>query len=191
MNKSNSGLRKIVVASVMSAISIIMGITHLGFIPWFSGASLTIMHVPVIIGAILEGPIVGMITGLIFGVFSLIQASIGSTGPIDPYFTNPLISVAPRILIGLATWGAYRLFQGKFEGVAVVVSAIVGSYVNSILVLSALAVFGAIPWAVILGVLAGNSVAEAAAAAIISTAVILAWKGIDRRSGSSLEALEE
>ncbi|MDY6868152.1 MAG: ECF transporter S component, partial [Chloroflexota bacterium] len=58
--------RRIVIAGVMSAISIFLGITHLGFIPWFSGASLTIMQVPVIIGAVLEGPLVGLIIGLFF-----------------------------------------------------------------------------------------------------------------------------
>ena len=35
------------------------------------------MHVPVIIGAVLEGPIVGLVIGFIFGLFSLIQAAIG------------------------------------------------------------------------------------------------------------------
>jgi len=32
----------------------------LGFIPRFGGISLTIMHVPVIIGAVLEEPVVGL-----------------------------------------------------------------------------------------------------------------------------------
>ncbi len=55
----NDRIRKIVVTGVMGAIFNLLGITHWGFIPWFSGASLTIMHVPVIIGAVLEGPVVG------------------------------------------------------------------------------------------------------------------------------------
>jgi len=52
--------RKIVVTGVLGAIAILLGLTHWGFIPWFGwDVSLTIMHVPVIIGAILEGPVVG------------------------------------------------------------------------------------------------------------------------------------
>jgi uncharacterized membrane protein len=46
--------RKLVITGVMGAITILLGVTHWGFIPWFGGISLTIMHVPVIIAAILE-----------------------------------------------------------------------------------------------------------------------------------------
>ena len=94
--------RKIVLAGAMGAISIFLGATHLGFIPWFAGAALTIMHVPVIIGAVLEGPLVGLLIGLIFGAFSLLQGAIAPTGPTDVWFTNPLISILPRIFIGPA-----------------------------------------------------------------------------------------
>ncbi len=83
--------RKIVIAGVMSAIAIFLGATRLGFIPWFTGTSITIMAIPVIIGAVLEGPVVGMATGLLFGLFSLLQAAIAPTGPGDVIFTNPLI----------------------------------------------------------------------------------------------------
>src|SRR3972149_5222017 len=96
--------RKIVVTGVLGAIAVLLGLTRLGFIPWFTGASLTIMHVPVIIGAVLEGPLVGAGIGLIFGIFSMIQAAVAPTGPADAWFTNPIISVLPRILIGPVAW---------------------------------------------------------------------------------------
>ena len=92
--------RKIVVAGVMSAIAILLGATHWGFIPWFGGVSITIMHLPVIIGAVLEGPIVGLIIGFLFGLFSLIQGAIAPTGPADVWFVNPLLSILPRLFIG-------------------------------------------------------------------------------------------
>ncbi|HEX7434480.1 MAG TPA: ECF transporter S component, partial [Anaerolineaceae bacterium] len=96
--------RKIVVAGIMAAISCFLGLTHWGFIPWFGGVSLTIMQVPVIIGAVLEGPLVGAIIGLIFGVFSMLQAAIAPNGPTDVWFTNPLLSVLPRLAIGPLAW---------------------------------------------------------------------------------------
>jgi len=99
--------RRIVITGVLSAISIFLGMTRLGFIPWISGASLTIMQVPVIIGAILEGPVVGMVIGLVFGVFSLIQAAVAPTGPTDVWFTNPLLSILPRLFIGPMAWLVY------------------------------------------------------------------------------------
>jgi uncharacterized membrane protein len=51
----SSTTRKIVIAGVMGAISIFLGASHLGFVPWLAGAALTFMHVPVIIGAVLRG----------------------------------------------------------------------------------------------------------------------------------------
>ncbi len=117
---SQDRTRKIVVTGVLGAISIFLGVTHWGFLPWFSGASITIMTVPVIIGAVLEGPWVGVGVGLIFGLFSLIQASVAPTGPVDVWFTNPLLSVLPRLFIGpvcLAGLGrAQALAGGRTDG---------------------------------------------------------------------------
>ncbi len=90
---SSERTRKVVVAGVLGAISALLGWTRLGFIPWFSGASLTIMHVPAIIGAVLEGPWVGAAIGLIFGGFSMLQAAIAPNGPTDVWFTNPILAI--------------------------------------------------------------------------------------------------
>jgi len=184
MSDSNR-TRKIVITAVMAAVSIVLGATRLGFIPWFSGASLTIMHVPVIIGAILEGPVVGMIIGMIFGVFSLIQAAISPTGPVDVFFVNPLISVLPRIFIGLTTWLVFRAFRGKHLAVSTVLAAITGSLTNTILVLGALGIAGALPWTLIIGIIVANGLAEAGAAAVICAAVVLTWKSAGSRGKKS------
>jgi uncharacterized membrane protein len=103
--------RQIVITGALGAISILLGVTKLGFIPFFLGTSITIMHVPVIVGAILEGPWVGTVIGLIFGIFSLVWAYIGPNGPGDVYFQNILISVLPRLFIGLMAYLAYRLVR--------------------------------------------------------------------------------
>jgi uncharacterized membrane protein len=103
--------RQIVVAGALGAISILLGVTKLGFIPFVLGTSITIMHVPVIVGAILEGPWVGTAIGLIFGIFSLIWAYIGPNGPGDIYFQNPLISILPRLFIGLSAYMVFRALR--------------------------------------------------------------------------------
>ena len=60
--------RKITVAAILGALVIVMGITNLGMIPIPTMAGrATIMHIPVILGSLLEGPLVGALTGLIFG----------------------------------------------------------------------------------------------------------------------------
>jgi uncharacterized membrane protein len=103
--------RQIVIAGALSAISIVLGVTKLGFIPFVLGTSITILQVPVIIGAVLEGPLVGTIIGLIFGIFSLIWAYIGPNGPGDVFFQNALISIVPRLFIGLFAYLVYRALR--------------------------------------------------------------------------------
>lgn len=183
----NPSTRRIVIAGVMSAISIFLGITHLGFLPWFGGAALTIMHVPVIIGAILEGPGVGVVIGLIFGVFSLIQAAIAPTGPTDVWFTNPVISVLPRLFIGpVAAW-VYGALRRANEPFAMTVSGIAGSLTNTVLVLGVLGLYRYLPWSLIGTLAVINGIPEAVAAAIITVAVVAAWKRVEHgRPGSTI-----
>jgi uncharacterized membrane protein len=177
--------RKIVIAGILSAISIFLGLTRWGFIPWFAGASLTIMHVPVIIGAVLEGPVVGLFIGLIFGVFSIIQATTG--GVVDVIFSNPIIAVVPRLFIGPLAWLVWRALERKPLW-GMLGAGIVGSLTNSILVLGAIGLFGLVSWEVIAGIFVANSIAEAALSAILTVAVVAAWKQIEvgRRKGSNL-----
>ena len=181
----NVPVRKIVIAGVMSAIAILLGVTRWGFLPWFAGASITIMHVPVIIGAVLEGPIVGAVIGLLFGIFSLIQAA-APNAQMDPMFANPLISILPRLFIGPAAWLVYRAFK-KYQVPALILAGVVGSLTNTVLVLGMIGLLGYYPWAALMPVAVANGLPEAVVAAIIVLAVVAAWLGIERgRKGSRL-----
>jgi uncharacterized membrane protein len=177
----------------MSAIAILLGATRWGFLPWFGAASITIMHVPVIIGAVLEGPIVGLGIGFLFGLFSLIQAAIAPIGPADVWFVNPLLSILPRLFIGPLAWLAYRAsvrvraLEKVNQILALVVAGVVGSLTNTALVLGMIGVLGHLPWAALPPIAAVNGIPEAAVAAIITLAVVAAWKGIQRgRKGADL-----
>jgi len=183
---SSSRTRKIVITGVLSAISILLGVTRWGFIPWFSGASLTIMHVPVIIGAVLEGPVVGGFIGFIFGVFSMIQAAVAPNGPTDVPFTNPLISVLPRLFIGPVAWLVWRALR-RWPVPGLLAAGIAGSLTNTVLVLGMFGVRGLAPWALILTVGVTNGLPEIALSAILVLAVVAAWRQIDTgRKGSDL-----
>lgn len=182
---SNPLTRKIVVAGVLSAISVLLGATHWGFIPWLAGAALTIMHVPAIIGAVLEGPVVGLVIGFIFGLFSLIQGAIAPTGPTDVWFTNPLLSIVPRLAIGPVAWLVYRALQKVNEPLALIISGIAGSLTNTVLVLGVIGLLGYVAWPLIGTIAVTNGLPEAALAAIITAAVVAAWKGIGKRRGGS------
>jgi len=179
--------RQIAIAGVLSAISIFLGVTRLGFIPFFAGASITIMHIPVILGAILEGPLVGTIIGAIFGIFSLVQAAIAPTGVVDPAFQDPLVSVLPRLFIGVVTWAVYRAVRPVNELLALALAAAAGTLTNTVLVLGMLALRQYYAPAILWTVGITNAPFEVAAAIIISIAVITAWKRIEfGRKGADL-----
>lgn len=180
-------IRKIVITGVLGAIAALLGWTRLGFITWFSGTSLTIMHVPVIIGAVLEGPVVGVAVGLIFGLFSMFQATVAPGGPGDVIFTNPLVAVLPRLFIGPAAWLAWLAFK-RWPAAGLVAAGVVGSFTNTILVLGMIGLLGYAPWAVVLPLIPANGVLEAAASALITVAVVAAWLRIEvgRRKGANL-----
>lgn len=105
-SKKSFDIRKLTIIGVLGAISIVLGMTPLGFIP-VGPTRATIMHIPVIIGAIIEGPIVGALVGLIFGLFSIYQAITAPT-PVSFVFLNPIVSVLPRILIGITAYYTYK-----------------------------------------------------------------------------------
>ena len=107
--RSAFDVRKLAIIGVLGAISAVLGMTPLGFIP-VGPTRATIMHIPVIIGAIMEGPIVGGLVGLIFGLFSIFQAVTNPT-PVSFVFYNPLVSVLPRVLIGIFTFYSYDFLR--------------------------------------------------------------------------------
>ncbi|MCC3866065.1 ECF transporter S component [Terrisporobacter petrolearius] len=125
-------VRKMTIIGVLSAISIMMSmLPFIGYIP-IGPIKATIMHIPVIIGAIIEGPLVGATIGLIFGLTSLWNA-ITQPVLLSPLFINPLVSVLPRILIGIV---AYYVYQGVYKLSKKVyasgfVAGIIGSIANT------------------------------------------------------------
>ena len=133
--RKNINVRKMSIISVLSAISIMLSMTPLGFIP-IGPTNATIMHIPVIIGAIVEGPAVGMTVGLIFGLTSLIR---NLTMPTITSFTfiNPLVSVLPRVLIGVVAYYVYQITIKitKNSFISGWITGFIGSLVNTIGVL--------------------------------------------------------
>ena len=178
------GTRQIAVVGMLSAVSIILGASGYGFIP-LPTIKLTIMHIPVIIGAIVEGPLVGAMIGLIFGLFSIFQ-NITAPALLSFALINPLVSVLPRILIGITSFYAYKLTPGKFEALKIGVGAAVGSLTNTIGVLGMIYLLYSSQYAqakkigieavlnTILTIAAGNGIPEAIGAVAITVPVVLA-----------------
>lgn len=180
-------VRRMTVIGVLSAISIMMSmLPFIGYIP-IGPIKATIMHIPVIIGAIIEGPVVGATIGLIFGLTSLWNA-ITQPVLLSPLFINPLVSVLPRILIGII---AYYVYQGVYKISKKVyasgfVAGIIGSIINTAGVLGMIYILyadkyldlmgqqGASASKLLFGVVLTSGVPEALVAGLIVSAVSVA-----------------
>ncbi|MEJ7843270.1 MAG: ECF transporter S component [Rubrobacter sp.] len=158
-------VRQIVIAGILGGIAIFLGATRLGFIPVPNLAgNATILHVPVILGGALEGPVVGTIVGLIFGVFSFIQAEV-------PFFRNPLVSILPRLLIGVVAWAAFVGLKNVSIDLASAVSGVLGSLTNTVGVLGMAVLLGYLPLAAVVPIVP-QALAEAALAAVVTVVVV-------------------
>lgn len=175
---------------MLSAICMVLGLTGFGFIP-LPGAKATIMHIPVIVGSIIGGPIVGMTIGLIFGIFSIIQ-NITAPNLLSFAFINPLVSVLPRVLIGFTSYYVYKLSFIKNHNIRIGLATVVGSLTNTFGVLTMIYILYAVKFATakgidpsiaaktIYGIAIINGVPEAIIAVIITIPVILAIKKIKK-----------
>jgi len=172
-------VRKVVISGVLGAIAILLGVTRLGFIPVPTAAgNATIMHVPAILGGIMEGWVVGAVIGAIFGIFSFLNATV-------PLFKDPLVAILPRIFIGITAYFTYAALAKKNEYLALILAAAVGTLTNTILVLGMAVIRGYMALPVAISVAAVNGIPEVIVAAIVVVAVIVAWKRIETGTGKS------
>ncbi|AGK97260.1 ECF transporter S component [Clostridium pasteurianum] len=185
------GVRQLTVVGMLSGISIMLGITGWGYIK-LPILQATIMHVPVIIGAIIEGPMVGMCIGLIFGISSIIQ-NIMTPSLLSFALINPLVSVLPRILIALTSYYAYKFTIGNNKALKIGIGAAIGSVTNTVGVLGMIYLLYIKEYAihmkisaaaankVILGIAIANGIPEMIAAICITVPIVLAVTRIRKR----------
>jgi uncharacterized membrane protein len=158
-------VRQIVIAGILGGIAIFLGYTRLGFIPVPNLAgNATIMHVPAILGGALEGPVVGTIVGAIFGIFSFIQAEV-------PFFRDPLVSILPRLFIGVVAWAVFASLRNWSIDVAAAAAGVLGSMTNTIGVLGMAVLLGYLPLAAVVPIIP-QAIAEAILAAVVTVVVV-------------------
>jgi uncharacterized membrane protein len=158
-------VRQIVIAGILGGIAIFLGATQLGFIPVpnLSGNA-TIMHVPAILGGALEGPVVGTIAGGIFGIFSFVQAEV-------PFFRNPLVSILPRLFIGIVAWIVFVSLRNRSVDLAAAAAGVLGSFANTVGVVGMAVLLGYLPLAAVVPILP-QAIAEAVIAAVVTVVVV-------------------
>jgi uncharacterized membrane protein len=159
--------RKIVVAGVLAAISVLLGFTGLGYIPVPNvTGSATIMGVPAYIGGVLEGWPVGLIVGAIFGLSSFVGAT-------TPLFKDPIVAILPRLFVGVTPYLVYRGVRRFGEVVAFGIAGGVGSATNTVLVVAAIVLRHYATLAQMLTVIP-QAVGELVLSVILTTAVCAA-----------------
>lgn len=111
MNKKNFSTKYLVEMALLVAIILIMAFTPIGYIRT-GGLEITLIVVPVAVGAVTLGPAAGAILGAVFGITSFIQCfGMSAFGAmllsINPFLTF-LVCVPTRILMGWLTGLIYR-----------------------------------------------------------------------------------
>ena len=182
MSKSSGKTRELVQLSLLIALEAVLAFTPLGFI-MIPPIAITILHIPVIIGAVLMGPAKGGILGGAFGILSMIKATFFAASPADMLF-SPFLSgvpvqsvvmcILPRILLGVLAALLFRLLKGiTKETLAIALAAIFATVLHSLMVLGSMWLFfNAMPLRDVFVTIASlNCITETIAAGIVATAI--------------------
>jgi len=128
--------------AILAALILIMAFTPIGYLR-IGALSLTLLMIPVSVGAVVMGPLAGAGLGCLFGLTSFAQCFMGDVlGSIlaakNIFFTF-VVCVVSRTLAGLLCGVVYRLFRKKSGTVPLLVSNLLGSLLNTALFLGLLA----------------------------------------------------
>lgn len=190
--------RWMVGVAMFVALQLVLQLTGIGLIP-LPLINATTLHIPVIVGAVLLGPLAGAILGGVFGLCSMWTATMtpnvlsfafspvlaAETGGAAGAVKAVWIALGCRILIGVASgwlWtGLKKLKVNDFAALPIV--GVAGALTNTVLVMGSIFFLLAPEFAaaknvgmemvlgLVMGVVTTSGVAEAIAAAVLVTAV--------------------
>jgi uncharacterized membrane protein len=132
--------REMTILAMFIAIIAVLGLVPnglggtIGFIKIAPTIEVTIVHIPVLIGAALLGRRTGIYLGLAFGIVSNLAAFIYAS----PFFVYPWVAILPRFIFGLIIYDVLMFFVKiiKNKYVAVGVSFFLLTIIHTLLVLS-------------------------------------------------------
>ncbi len=142
MNQRQS-IQRITRLGILIAIIFLMTfVPNIGYIQ--TGLlSITTIHIPVIIGSAILGPVGGLVLGATWGITSFLKVLSMPSTIETAIFLNPMVSIFPRILVGLiisySTIGLNKWIKNRDFKYALV--GAVGTLSNTILVLSSMFIF--------------------------------------------------
>lgn len=134
----NNDVKETAFTAIMVTIIIVLGtVPQLGFITITPMIGLTTIHIPLLIGIYFaRSRKTAVILGTVFGLTSIIVAFTRPVGYLDPIFTNPLVSVVPRILTALFAYELIKFIKSKDKDniLGLAVFFILSTLVHTILV---------------------------------------------------------
>lgn len=131
----NKTVKTMVGVGLLTALVVVLQFLG-GMIPPIGGFSISLVLIPIVIGAAVYGPGVGAFLGGVFGVIVTINCINGTdVGGAMVFQANPalciLVVLAKGILAGLAAGWVYKLLKNKNAYVAMLCCAIVCPLVNT------------------------------------------------------------
>ena len=209
MEKQKRDTRWLVQLALMAAIIVVLANTPLGMIQ-LPIIKATTIHIPVILGAILMGPLAGGILGGVFGICSMVSNTVApviTSFAFSPFLSTPglagavkaiWICLGCRILIGVvAGWlwvGLRRVHLPEMAALPIV--GFVGSMVNTVCVMGSIYLLFAQQYAeaqnvgmtavfgLIMGTVVASGIPEAIAAAVLVAVIGKALCAVFRRAGA-------
>jgi len=182
--------------AMLCGLLLVMGMTGIGFIP-LPVIKATTMHIPVILGAILLGPVAGAVLGAVFG-FCSIWVNTVTPGLLSfafsPFMTNEgflgvakslWIALGCRILLGLIAGWLWKLVKRLKVGDYFALPAVsaIATMMHTFLVMGSIYLLLAQQYAqaknvalsavfgLIMGTVTASGIPEAIAAAILVTVI--------------------
>lgn len=202
---TNNRTIKMVELALLVAIILLMAFTPIGFIKTL-GVEITLIVIPVTVGAIVLGPVSGAILGGVFGITSFVQcfglsafgAALLAINPVTTF----IICLIPRILMGWLTGLLFALLRkfNKTRSISYLVASLAGPLFNTILFIILLVLFfyntdyiqgiaGALGtnnvFSFVVAFVGVNGLAEAGACVIIGSVVSKTLDVIYKKQGSS------
>ena len=137
--KQTSGTRRLTQLALFAALLLVMNFTPLGYLQ-VGPLSMSLMSIPVAIGAMLMGPVDGAILGGVFGATSFLQAVQGTSAmgaalfaysPVGSFVVCFVARVLVGLCCGLVYQGMRKILPGK-EKVCAAVGGFSAAFLNTV-----------------------------------------------------------
>jgi uncharacterized membrane protein len=164
-------------------------------VPTASATMAFLIFIPTIVTSIVMGLKAGALMGFLAGATTMLRAILAPLSPFDAFFINPLISILPRIFVGVTPYLLFKLIKSLIKNeagdkIALIIAGAGGAITNTALVMTMLYIIYAQKVVEMVGVgfkvflisiITTNAVIEAVVAAILTVPAVIAYRKISKQ----------